>query len=117
MPDHRALVVEDEAWRLAWFTRECAPCDTTDDPSTAIALLGLRSYTSLFLDHDLGREPQVGRDVSQWLCQHPDVLPALNVIVHSLNTVSAQKIEAELKAAGRPVARIPFDALMECHHA
>lgn len=111
MPE-RVLVVEDDPARLAWFHAWHPTMDAVDAPARAIALLQLGGYDRLYLDQDLGRGDAVGRDVSTWLAAHPEIAPALRIIVHSMNEGSAQKIERELRAAGRPVERIPFQWLV-----
>ncbi len=108
----RVLVVEDDPARLAWFRAWYPDLHAVDDPEWAIALLQLGGYDRLYLDQDLGRGDAVGRDVSTWLAAHPETAPALQIIVHSMNEVSAQKIERDLRAGGRPVERIPFQWLV-----
>ena len=113
MSDPRILIVEDDAERIAWFRRTFAEAtkNITGDTLEAIILLGTHEYTHLYLDHDLGTEPRVGRDVARWLIDHPGVQPNLLTIVHSMNVVSADKIVRELADAGRPVLRMPFSVL------
>ena len=112
MADRRVLVVEDEAIRLDWFRARFPEMDTTDDPAVAIDLLQRHQYDSLFLDQDLGRGDAVGRDVSTWLGAHRGVNPEMRIFVHSMNTVSAENIERELRASDRPVERIPFSSMV-----
>jgi hypothetical protein len=98
------LLVEDRDDRRQWF-RDRYVEDTlhvTDDPEEAIRILAEEPVDLLLLDHDLGREPRAGRDVALWLIAHPDILPELETITHTVNVVSGAKIEAEMTAAGRP---------------
>lgn len=98
------LVVEDRQDRVAWFRTRWAE-DTlhiTDDPDEAIRLLGQEPVDLLLLDQDLGKEPKSGRDVATWLIAHPNVLPHIETITHTVNVVSGPKIVAEMQAAGRP---------------
>lgn len=98
------LVVEDRADRVGWFRTRYADATVhvTDDPDEAIRLLGQEPIDLLLLDHDLGKEPQAGRDVALWLIAHPAILPHLETITHTVNVVSGPKIVAEMQAAGRP---------------
>lgn len=97
------LVVEDRADRVAWFRARYADATVhvTDDPKEAIRVLGQEPVDLLCLDQDLGREPENGRDVSLWLITHPEILPHLEIITHTVNVVSGPAIEQELMAAGR----------------
>lgn len=108
----RTLVVEDEAWRIRWFRERMPDCDVTGLVDEAIHWLGRRRYDALFLDHDLGTDPAVGRDVALWLAAHPAILPSLWITVHSINVVSAPKIIADLAEGGRRATWIPFTSLV-----
>jgi hypothetical protein len=108
----RTLIVEDEQWRLDWFKRTLDEFDTTCLVDEAIRWLGRRHYDLLYLDHDLGTDPAVGRDVARWLAAHPDVLPRLSIVVHSVNVVSAPKILADLAAGGRLAEWVPFTQMV-----
>jgi CheY-like chemotaxis protein len=103
------LVVEDRADRRAWFyERHGGPLGDqnvmhfTDDPNEAIRILGQEPVDLLCLDHDLNREPLAGRNVALWLIAHPEILPHLETVTHTVNVVSGPKIVAEMQAAGRP---------------
>lgn len=98
------LVVEDREDRVNWFRTRYADAvlHVTDDPKEAIRILGQAPVDLLCLDQDLGREPENGRDVSLWLIAHPEILPSLETITHTVNVVSGPAIEAEMQAAGRP---------------
>jgi len=98
------LIVEDRADRVAWFRQRWADATlhVTDDPDEAIRLLGQEPIDLLLLDHDLGKEPRAGRDVALWLLAHPEILPDLQTVTHTVNVVSGPKIQAEMEAAGRP---------------
>lgn len=109
----RVILLEDDGERLVWFGEWAwhrrISLWTTACPKVAISWLLTRSgVDALFLDQDLGQENAVGRDVSTWLIQHPEAQPALRIYVHSMNVVSAEKMERELRAAGRRVSRIPY---------
>jgi CheY-like chemotaxis protein len=104
----RILIVEDKQRRVDWFRKKYGPegegheIHVTDDPDRAIELLQhLHPFDRLYLDHDLNREPKVGRDVSTWLIAHPENNPDLEIITHTVNIVSGPKIERECRAAGR----------------
>ena len=111
----RILVVEDNPNYVDWFTRTFVGhhLDVVNRPWTAQYLLGGLEYTVLCLDHDLGCEPHVGRDVSAWLLANPDQQRNLRIVVHSQNSVSGPKIERELAAADRDVTWHAFDASPE----
>lgn len=114
----RILLVEADQWRHDFLQAIAdADVDATADPAEAIALLQQRTYSDLWLNHDLGREPQNGRDVSTWLIAHPLVQPWLTTRVHSMNPVSGPKIVRELLAAGRPASLITTAALAQQHRA
>lgn len=114
----RILLVEGDQKRadLLQGLAEC-DCDLTPDPDQAIGWLQERVYSDLWLNHDLGHEPahpgQVGRKVSLWLCSHPEVQPWLVTRIHSMNPVSAPKIERELCAAGRPATWVPLRQIVD----
>ena len=101
--------------RREWFRRHLRDEDllVTKDVDEAIFWLGLshHDFETLWLDHDLGTEPKVGRDVATWLILHPTIQPNLHIYVHSVNVVSGPKIVRELKEAGRPATLIPFTRL------
>lgn len=110
------LVVEDSEVRRAWFRERYKDANElvfTDDPDEAIELLKReKEWDILFLDHDLGKEPKAGRNVSLWLCAQPrEHQKDLYVLVHSVNVVSGPKIEREVMAAGRPCRWLPFTIL------
>ena len=98
------LVVEDRQDRVDWFRTRWAgnTIFVTDDPDAAIRYLGEEPIDLLLLDHDLGKEPRAGRDVALWLIAHPEILPTLQTITHTVNVVSGPKIAAEMEAGGRP---------------
>lgn len=106
----RVLLVEDSEERVAWFRQRFPEhLDVTASVDEAIQRLQERQYDLLFLDHDLGTEPRVGRDVAQWLIAHPENNPNLFTIVHSVNHVSGPKIVQDLRdQAKRPVWWVPF---------
>lgn len=111
------LVVEDDLMRWEWFRTQTLRYGRYG--STALAMtvpaairhLENGEYELIFLDHDLGTEPAVGRDVARWLIEHPDRSPRALIICHSVNAVSGPKIERELIAAGREAKWIPFPLL------
>mgnify|MGYP001593593680 CR=1 FL=1 len=107
------LVVEDSEERKVWFREQYKDADElvfTDDPDEAIRLLSReKEWDVLFLDHDLGREPKSGRNVTLWLCEQPRAHQKdVYTLVHSVNVVSGPKIEREMLAAGRPCRWLPF---------
>ena len=111
------LLVEDEAHRVEWFQRAVIAAGATrmtwaQDVPTAIARLQNTHYDFLFLDHDLGTEPAVGRDVARWLIDRPGEHPQVVTTVHSMNVVSAPKIVRELLDAHRRASWVPFSALV-----
>ena len=111
------LVVEDDPKRIEWFRAQYKTAHElvfTSDPDEAIRLLQREEddWDVLFLDHDLGKEPKAGRDVTLWLCAQPrKVQSDLYTLVHSVNVVSGPKIEREMAAAGRPCRWLPFYVL------
>lgn len=113
----RVLVVAANAVRIEWFRATFAleECDVTGDVDEAIRWLMNRNYDALFLDHDLGTEPKVGRDVAKFLAEHPSVQPRLAIIVHSMNVVSAPKIVRDLAEGGRHAMWVPFSSLAWTH--
>lgn len=116
----RVLFLDDEEARYqALITRVATP-DTVvrwvRTVSEAIEALQAEAWDQVWLDHDLGTEPAVGRDVARWLCEHPEI-PCDLIVVHSVNVVSAPKIVRELQEAGRPVLRFPFTEVLARAHA
>ena len=107
------LVVEDDTKRIEWFKEQYKDADElvfTSDPDEAIRLLQReKEWDVMFLDHDLGKEPRAGRNVTQWLCEQPrEIQQDLYVLVHSVNVVSGPKIEREVTEAGRYCRWLPF---------
>ena len=107
----RRLVLDDDPIRHDWFAVRFPGIVASRTVSEALQWLGTGDWDELYLDHDLGTEPAVGRDVAKWLIERPTVMPELRIIVHSVNIVSGPKIERELRAAGRWAGGIPFDVL------
>lgn len=108
----KVLVVEDDAVRIAWFRDSFGDAlDVTGDVDEAQRWLLTREYDALFLDHDLGTEPKVGRDVAKFLAAHPSVQPRLAITVHSMNIVSAPKIIRDLAEGERHAMWVPFSSL------
>ena len=113
----RLLFLDDEEWRYKWLAAHSTPDTVLHWVRTvpeAIAALEAEAWDQIWLDHDLGTEPAVGRDVATWLAQHPEVTADL-IVVHSVNTVSAPKILRELLASGRAAIRRPFDQMTGAH--
>ena len=110
----RILLVEGDQARADFLQGIAeADVDLTRDPDEAIAWLQERIYSDLWLNHDIGAEPKNGRTVALWLAAHPIVQPWLVTRIHSVNAVSAPKIERELHAAGRPAAWVPLPQIVE----
>lgn len=105
------LVLDDSDERHAWFQANFPNVHSVHTVPEALQALEMGSYGLLCLDQDLGTEPAVGRDVAQWLIQHPEYNPYLTVIVQSVNVVSGPKIAKELMDAGRRAWWIPFSRL------
>jgi hypothetical protein len=107
------LIVEDDERRVRWFREQYPDAMITNKTEDAMTWLAERSIDRLFLDHDLGTEPRVGRDVAKWLAANPDVLPGLKIVVHSVNIVSAPKILADLADGGRDAEWVPFTRMVQ----
>jgi len=108
----RTLILEDEEYRRLWFRKYMDYPEIVGTVSECISLLSQQDYDELWLDHDLGTEPEVGRDVAKWLIANPDVQPRLNIFVHSINATSGPKMTRELQVGGRIVTYIPFHELI-----
>ena len=96
------LVLDDSVERHNWFGQNLklpVPHGVSHVYTVpqAIQFLEARTYHTIYLDHDLGTEPAVGRDVARWLIEHPEQSPDASIIVHSVNVVSGPKIERELR--------------------
>ena len=109
------LIVEDEAWRVRWFLERYPDAVVTANVDAAMSWLEREPVDHLFLDHDLGTEPKVGRDVATFLAAHPAILPDLVITVHSVNVVSAPKIVADLADGGRHAEWVPFTQMAGAH--
>ena len=110
------LVLDDEQYRHDWFDQNVHPApEHVYTVGTAISALTTTAYDVIYLDHDLGTEPLVGRDVARYLADHPECCRGASVIVHSVNGVSGPKIVRELRAAGRPASWVPFHGLAAKH--
>ena len=108
------LVLDDDPVRHDWFTRSFEDVVHVWTVPEMIAQLELGDEVRvIFLDHDLGTEPAVGRDVARWLIAHPERHPKASIIVHSVNVVSGPKISRELRDAGRVALWRPFPELQE----
>jgi CheY-like chemotaxis protein len=112
----KILLVEDDPLRIEWFRARFgeALAVTRHVEEAWRWLTSEFDYDMLFLDHDLGTEPRVGRDVAIWLAQYPEVQPGMTIIVHSMNIVSAPKILRDLAEGGRSamVSWMPFSSLV-----
>ena len=105
------LVLDDSDERHAWFQANLSNVTSVRTVPEAIRALETESYGMVCLDHDLGTEPAVGRDVARWLIQHAEYNPLLTVIIQSVNAVSGPKMARELTEAGRRAWWIPFPKL------
>lgn len=108
----RRLVLEDEDYRRQWFTKYMNYPEIVGTVSECITLLSQHWYDELWLDHDLGTEPEVGRDVAKWLIANPSVQPQLRIFVHSINQTSGPKMTRELQVGGRFAEYVPFYSLI-----
>jgi CheY-like chemotaxis protein len=118
----RLLVLEDSPYRLRWFLAtlneqgsSVTLCHRADH---AIETLRTEApFDYVFLDHDLverGPDCGTGRDVAAAIIADGLATPDHTLfVVHSVNSVSARKIEAELAAAGYVVRRCSFPLLVE----
>jgi CheY-like chemotaxis protein len=93
-----------------------------DTAKDCIEILETEQFDVVFLDHDLGGEVYVseantntGSEVVRWLMLHVmDLNPY--IIVHSHNTVAAERMQGNLqRAAFSHVYRIPFATLVAKH--
>ena len=107
----RTLILDDDMTRHAWLGAQCPGSIHVTNVPSALELLEQGDFDRIFLDHDLGTEPAVGRDVAKWLIAHPEKSPNILVIIQSVNAVSGPKIERELLAGGRAAFWQPFPNL------
>lgn len=108
----RRLVLEDEEYRRQWFRQYMGYPDIVGTVHECICQLSQTPYDELWLDHDLGTEPEVGRDVAKWLIANPAVLPHLRIYVHSINQTSGPKMTKELQEGNRYAEYVPFYSLI-----
>ena len=119
---HRILVLEDDPKRIEVFKSVLGGKHAVSYVETArdcIDLLETEKFDVVFLDHDLGGEVYVseahtntGSEVVRWLMLHVQDLDPY-VIVHSHNTVAAERMQSNLqRAAFSHVYRIPFATLV-----
>lgn len=107
----KVLVLDDDPERIRWFREQYnAPTDIVDWVQTveaAINYLSVGRYHKVYLDHDLGTEPAVGRDVAKWMIR-TKFSNDTPIRVHSVNAVSGPKITRELRDAGYDAYWLPF---------
>lgn len=107
----KILVLDDNEYRHEAFSKKLAGHDvwhtyTAEQTSKVLAHQG--PFDVVYLDHDLG-ETHTGMDVARYITGGLAVQKRpLQVIVHSHNTAGAERMEAELRAAGITAAREPF---------
>ncbi len=116
----RILLLDRRAESQEWFRGRFLGdrLDWTSEPDTAIEWLRTQpAYDFFFVAQDLGHEParpgQVGRKATLWLCEHRDAQKGLRTIIHTENPVSGPKMQAELRAVGRPAKWLPWYKLKD----
>lgn len=115
----RIFILEDDPVRIKHLFREnlighaLTIVETVD---AAIEQLAQHEFDLIFLDHDLGgkqyvdpKDEPTGQDVADWLSQRDD---RTTVIIHSCNTVGAERMEKTLKR-NRFVVKIPAPTLAD----
>ena len=65
-------------------------------PDECQQLLAKQDWHWLFLDHDLGDAVGAGYKVADWLEEHPEHNPLVGAVVHSMNSIGADRIYAAL---------------------
>jgi CheY-like chemotaxis protein len=94
----RILIVEDTPARQEVLTRLCKDHAwvLVDTARRAVSLIHAYEFDSVFLDYDLAG-PEKGDAVAAALAQSPN--REAKVIVHAMNAIGAQKIQAFLPQA------------------
>lgn len=118
----RILFLDDSPERAKIAKRELL-CTHVTTASDCIELLERENWDDLYLDHDLGGDPELtptttdangdtGMSVVNHLCLTRTNL-RMRIVVHSLNTLAAPRMVQELRKAGYRVERIPFTNMLD----
>jgi hypothetical protein len=118
----RVFLLEDDERRCEWFAKRFKgdELDIACDVEQARELLQLKTYDSIFLDHDLMPEhygattaddERTGFAIARFLASRPELQPAATIMVHSFNADGAMRMVEELRRAGRHAEYIPFHFL------
>jgi CheY-like chemotaxis protein len=135
----RVLVVEDDAERVRWFTRNVdARGHSVDYAFTAAEGIRLLNesgpYGGIFLDHDLAPahyaayldpdvapgdslDAETGYAVAKWLAENPAASRDAKIVVHSMNYPGSQRMATALWRGGRDCAVVPFPNLVQLRSA
>ncbi len=114
------LVLDDDHYRLSWFTKHVPSCKQAETAQGIIDLIvHNQPCDELFLDHDLGGMsyvdsglPNTGMGVVRWIV---NAKPTINrIVVHTLNHFAGKEMCRALVDAGYTnVERINFIELMQ----
>ena len=102
------LVIDDDVARHEWFTaryekHRIAPATTVDE---AKGIIEWDDYDVAFFDHDLGDGGSM-IELARWILEK-GFLKHTKIIVHSMNSVGANNIVAELSYGGLDAIAFPY---------
>jgi CheY-like chemotaxis protein len=120
------LILEDSMQRIETFGEKI--CLSQHDvifvttAQEAVERLSSEQFDVIFLDHDLGGEVYVdpsnentGSGVVRWMLKNVQLVGSPDIVVHSMNTPTAQAMVADLKTKYRSTFYIPFPILISNH--
>lgn len=121
----RVLFLDDNPER-AKAAKRALLCTHVATGYDCIHHLSESDWDAVYLDHDLGGEPDgdtattadergmTGMDVARYLCMNRHLYAdKLRVVIHSLNGPAATMMASDLHRAGYQVERVPFTRLLE----
>ena len=102
------LVIDDDKVRQDWFAERyekhgIAPAKTVED---AKGIIEWDDYDVAFLDHDLGDGGSMV-ELVRWIVAE-GYLKNTKIVVHSMNSVGASNIVAELSYGGLDAIAFPY---------
>lgn len=109
----RILILDDNDERIVWFKQYFPDADIAKDATQGIRKVITNDYDLIFLDHDLWRTDELGKEDNNngYEVAKALVRSSLNknadIIIHSMNFAGAQRIKGLLPQA----QYIPFYAL------
>ena len=107
------LFLDDSVHRQQEFSREYPNATIVSTAIEAISMLRSRSFSVVYLDHDLSGEIYVsserqdtGMEVVRWIVENQPVID--KIVVHTMNEVAGPIMVNTLQQAGYKAKWLPF---------